>query len=823
MAIRQIQSVFTLGELDPKLFARTDFEGYFKGAQKLRNTLTIPQGGATRRFGTSYVATIVDTGDSDEPITDSNEVSAVQFDYSATKSYSIIARPHDRTGTPGVGFDIYLSGALQATVTTTDYTIAQIAELTFLPYQSRVIILHEDVQPHELVRTDDTTWAIAAISFAYTPNYDFSVIDGTSYRGSSVTFTPSATSGSGVTVTAASATPFTAGHVGGLYLGGGGVLRINSVNAGGTVATGDTVQDFDGTSAIKGANSLLLESAWGDFTGGTPAGKNRGWPSRGAFFQNRLYLARTPTLRESVFASNISDYYNFDESEGTDINGFTYTLSAEIQDVVANKGMVALTSSTVEATSLFLESPITPSNIFFNVQSYSGANDVPAIVVDNQILFVDVNDEQVNSVNYNIQSSSFDVSNASILSPQLIATPTTSASYKPKNNQGEFYLLTNTDGSLAILQSLINQDVQGWTLATTQGYFKRAIGTRQEAAAVVMRSINTGTTATGDAENAFTANSGFDNIVDVTADIASASSDVALFSNEGDYLIVGHNAPFSRLEVALDTNASADIEMTVQYLSKQGTWEALTVSDNTNGFTGDGEITWALDSSIKNWVAAEFPVSLQDSVITNPLRKFWIRIQRGVETLTTAPIEDTIKLNVANRLFLETLDFDVYTDSAEPTTSDSSGLVTNLDHLIGQSVYATVNGIPEGPFFVDAAGEITVSGESGDVSVGINYVPEIIPMPLVGQMEFMQSVYQPKHLKAIYVDYYKSLAITVNGQEIPSLKLNQLVLDQAPIPTSSFYQITPMRGWDPRNINTISQDLPLPMTIIGIGYRMEMS
>ena len=49
--VRQFQTNFTSGELDPFLFARTDTEQYFNGAARMRNVFVVPQGGFIRRDG----------------------------------------------------------------------------------------------------------------------------------------------------------------------------------------------------------------------------------------------------------------------------------------------------------------------------------------------------------------------------------------------------------------------------------------------------------------------------------------------------------------------------------------------------------------------------------------------------------------------------------------------------------------------------------------------------------------------------------------------------------------------------------------------------
>lgn len=54
----QFKTNFTAGELDPLLRARTDIRGYANGAEKVRNMLLLPQGGARRRPGLEFLEEI---------------------------------------------------------------------------------------------------------------------------------------------------------------------------------------------------------------------------------------------------------------------------------------------------------------------------------------------------------------------------------------------------------------------------------------------------------------------------------------------------------------------------------------------------------------------------------------------------------------------------------------------------------------------------------------------------------------------------------------------------------------------------------------------
>lgn len=55
MAVKQVQSRFTVGELDPLLYGRSDTDFYYSGAKTMTNLLCLPEGGFTRRPGSLFI------------------------------------------------------------------------------------------------------------------------------------------------------------------------------------------------------------------------------------------------------------------------------------------------------------------------------------------------------------------------------------------------------------------------------------------------------------------------------------------------------------------------------------------------------------------------------------------------------------------------------------------------------------------------------------------------------------------------------------------------------------------------------------------------
>ena len=59
--VHPFQSNFTAGEISPKLKGQVNFKKYPNACDTLENMTVFPQGGATRRYGTSHVCSVKDS------------------------------------------------------------------------------------------------------------------------------------------------------------------------------------------------------------------------------------------------------------------------------------------------------------------------------------------------------------------------------------------------------------------------------------------------------------------------------------------------------------------------------------------------------------------------------------------------------------------------------------------------------------------------------------------------------------------------------------------------------------------------------------------
>lgn len=821
MPIRSINNTFNQGELDPTLFARVDVDLYRKGARKLRNMIALWTGAARIAPGTSYTDVLVDRENANAIIDDASEVKGVDFLYDSDNEvvYTIILRKSNTTGT---AFDIYYNNALQATVTGAPYTPAQIPNVYFAAAHDRILILHEDVQIRQLVRgASHSSWTLSTLTPSVYPTYDYSVIGkATNYRVSGFSFTLGATSGSGIALTASSGV-FTAAHVGGLLLGQGGVARITAVGST-TAATVRILTTFTSTT-IAGVNASLREKMWGDYSGGTPAGQNRGWPARGVFFLNRLLLGRSLELKNIVAVSTAGVFDNFDDSDVDDTTSFSVSFNGKgeqsIQSIVADDSIIFLTTNKVFAQSPLVETPLSASNVYFAPQSENASSSIEAATVDNQILYVSANKSQVVQLTYNTGDAKYLGYPAGLLSNNIFNIINSNATWEPTGISTRLYMATQENGTMLMYSTLIQQNVNAWSLRTTRGNFKQVIGDGRQGSVIVERQITLGSsTFETSMDYAYLSDPTFKAFYDATEAFSSASSSaVGVLETDNDYVVLGNDIPFTAIDITFNTGASSDCELIFEYLDGNGFWDTFTPTDNTTGFTTNGSVTWAF-SDVLNW---------KPNDVNNIESKYWIRIQRTANTVLTTPIIEQIQVNTGIRLYLEKMSFDRYMDSVVDTTSDSNGNVTGLTHLAGQQIYCISNGATSGPFFVDSSGETTVSPLNAGVEIGLFYQPKLVPMPLLTPTTEGDNAYSQKYVQDLFIDYVDSLylqaGIGIQFTDIPNMTLGGYTLGQSVPPQTNVYKMHPRGGWEPRQEITITQSQPGPMTIIGVGYHVEVS
>ena len=80
----QIQTNFSVGELDPLLKSRIDLQQYYNALQTANNVFIQPQGGIKRRDGLKYLAELPSAANPQD------DIRCIPFEYSTSDSYMLV-------------------------------------------------------------------------------------------------------------------------------------------------------------------------------------------------------------------------------------------------------------------------------------------------------------------------------------------------------------------------------------------------------------------------------------------------------------------------------------------------------------------------------------------------------------------------------------------------------------------------------------------------------------------------------------------------------------------------------------------------------------
>ncbi|MCM0018809.1 MAG: hypothetical protein NBV67_02345, partial [Tagaea sp.] len=252
MKAREAQTSFVAGELSPLMAGRIDNRLFKNGAAKLTNRRLLAQGGTASRPGMAYLATLVPAHDA--------PVKYWDFTFSSSQAYLCVFS----SGRLDVFTHPVAAGAAPAaTLTSCPWTTAMIPDLWIFQSDDTMFVMHPDMPEQVVKRTGATSFTRSALSFEqhssgaprYQPYYKFAE--------PSVTLTPGATSGSGVTFTA-SASVFVADHVGALIRYKKKEILITGYTSG-TVVTGTVRETLGGATADIDWDEQVSSAARGYF------------------------------------------------------------------------------------------------------------------------------------------------------------------------------------------------------------------------------------------------------------------------------------------------------------------------------------------------------------------------------------------------------------------------------------------------------------------------------------------------------------------------------------------------------------------------------
>ena len=420
---------FVSGEFSAKLDGRTDFAKYQTSCKTLENFLVHPQGAATRRVGTQYISEVKDS---------SKKTRLIPFEFSTTQTYIL------EFGNQYIRFykdkGQILSGG-SAYEISSPYLEAELFDIKFAQSADVMYLVHPNHETSKLSRTGHTSWSLDEVEFTDGPYLALNT--------TSTTMSPSATTGSGITITA-SANTFVSTDVGRLINFSNGYAKITGFNSA-TNVNADVKDDFDTTAA----NTDWKLGAFSDTTG---------HPSCVSFFEQRLVFAGTTSEPQTLYFSKSGDYENMTAGVNAD-DAMVYTIASNQVNVIrflkTQRTLIVGTVGgefTVSADGT--DAAVTPTNITIKRQSSYGSANVDAIPAGNATLFLQRAKRKIRELSYNFDVDGYQAADLTILNDVVTKTGINEMSYQ--QSPDSILWCVRDDGVLAGLTYLRGEEVIAW-------------------------------------------------------------------------------------------------------------------------------------------------------------------------------------------------------------------------------------------------------------------------------------------------------------------------------------------------------------------------
>ena len=296
---------FQYGEVSDSLLMRTDTAIYAQSAQRLENMVVMAEGAVKKRFGLKHIYDYSITYNATYPA----QSHLFKFIFDDNEQY-VISVEHQKVRC----FQIEPDGDVTLVTTITQdvdgnslpFNQSYLQEYTYAQYGDVMFICHPLFAPRTLIRTGLTTFEMDVYTFDQRSDNVVTYQPYTRFHGQNVTLDPSATTGTGITLTVSEDYWDTTGtqsggnypdskHVGVVVRYGKSEIEITSVQSA-TQATGNVVDELrirltvlnplrtiDGSSTVEvtminhgfaGGESITIEEA--SATGGINSGNLNG-------------------------------------------------------------------------------------------------------------------------------------------------------------------------------------------------------------------------------------------------------------------------------------------------------------------------------------------------------------------------------------------------------------------------------------------------------------------------------------------------------------------------------------------------------------------
>ena len=848
---------FTAGELSPRLDGRTDVNKYFNGCSRLENFIIHPHGGASRRPGTKFIASVK---------TAANATRLIPFEFSVTQTY-VLEFGHNYFRIYKDGGQVVSSGS--AVEVATPYGTSDLSAIKFTQSADLMYLVHPDYSPRVISRSSHTAWTIAEVAFRRGPMQD--------ENSTTTTLVASARTGS-LNITA-SASLFVATDVGRIIKLHEGYAKISSITSA-TVAvaavqensdgrtellpgyTADTIGFAEGDPSSTGLehNDRITDST-GDFvtqgfkvgqfitvTGAGTSGNNvtnklvvqvtadtillapsadlvteaagqdvtivgvlaastswsfgafsatTGFPSTVTFFEERLVFANTATEPQTLFFSVSGDFTDFAEGI-TSGSSLTYTIGSNqvnvIRYLVAARSLIVGTSGGEYVVTSGTQEPLNPTNTQIKRQTTYGTADIQPVQVGNVTLFVQRAKRKVRELGYNYDADSYTAPDLTILAEHITESGIKEFALQQEPDNIVWCVLEN--GKLVGMTYRREEQVVAWHEHIIGGRFGTCTVTVSDYA-----NIAVGTTLT------FTKSDG--SIVTFTSEAVSgdAPADTSLGWRPNESNNTTADNIFTRINAHADftvANPSAAIVTIFETNHNGSGFLSCVSSDTTRLVTTDEGISQVESLAI-------VPGDLdEDSVYMIVKRTVNGAVSRSIEYFSAFDFGT----DVTDAFFV---------DSALSYSGSAATSMSGLGHLEGETVAILADGSTH-PTKSVASGALTLERTATKAHIGLNYSSILQTMRIEAGGTEGTSQAKIKRIHDVTLRLYRSVGAKVGSLEseldLIHFRSSADRMDTAIGLFSGDKEVEFRGGYDSDAFVLVKQDQPLPLTILAIYPRL---
>lgn len=704
------------------------------------------------------------------------------------------------------GFTAYSSGGTAGRVytITSPYAAADLALLKFIQSASVMTICHTSYVPYTLTAASATSWTFAAITFGTTVAAPTGLgSSATAGTGAYYSYIVTAVDSNGQESLPSSALAVnnvvnittTAGTITITWNAVAGASNYNIYKAELSVAGAVPAGVYYGFIGHASSTSFIDSNIVPDFTV-TPPIVNNPFPSNNpgalAYFQQRLTLGGSNSNPTTFYMSQPGSFYNFNTTNPTqDDDSITGTIVSLQVNAIKHfvpmpGGLIALTSKGAYQISggggLGANAAITPADAQAIPQAYNGSSDVPPIISNFDVLYVQAKGAIVRDLSYNIYANIYTGTDISVLSNHLFYGHTIKE-WAWAEEPNKIVWAVRDDGILLSLTFLKEQEIYGWARHDTKGLYQSVC-----------------TITEGQADAVYVVAKRYINGRWVQY-IERYDNRIFTYGDYNPTSLATLPIPYIRANAESAWCVDAGVQ------SALGTRSA-TLTANTN----TGTVTFNADSPV-------FTSADNGSII---------RMGGGIATITsyvsTQQLVGTWTVSPTAVVPNDTANTPVPQTTGNWTITAKSTVFYGLDHLEGQTVSILADGGVVTQQTV-TNGSITLANAASLVTVGLPFTAQLQTMYLdVGGGETIQG--KRKKISALSIRAVNTRGLQAGrtfGTCKPIKELTPTVVLGAPIPlVIGDERIIMDPLWDVPGQICIQQTDPLPASVLGVIPEIEV-